>query len=126
MPALGIGIAFFGYWVMYYGLTQVQSGNWGFLDLGIPGRWTPEVAGTPKDSGATGNISESQYQSIEASVSTSTDPSTQTPSGAPNSQTIGTLGTNPSGAAIGGFDPAGFAIGSAQDKAAYPPNGYAG
>jgi hypothetical protein len=51
LPALGIGIAFFGYWVMYYGLTQVQSGNWGFLDLGIPSRWTAQVAATPKDSG---------------------------------------------------------------------------
>lgn len=49
MPALGIGIVFFGYWVAYYGLTQITGGNWGFFDLGVPGRWTADTAATPKD-----------------------------------------------------------------------------
>ena len=52
MAGLGILIAWFGYGVMYYGITQVQSGNWGFLDLMIPGRWTPATASTPRDQGA--------------------------------------------------------------------------
>lgn len=50
MAGLGIGIAWFGYWVLYYGATQVQGGNWGFLDLGIPSRWAAAAA-TPTDSG---------------------------------------------------------------------------
>ena len=53
MLAVGSGVAFLGYAILYYGLTQVQSGNWGFLDLVIPSRWTPEVAATPKDGGIT-------------------------------------------------------------------------
>jgi hypothetical protein len=51
MAGLGIGIAWLGYWVLYYGVTQVQSGNWGFLDLGIPSRWA-NAAATPKDDGS--------------------------------------------------------------------------
>jgi hypothetical protein len=54
MIALGFGIAYMGYWVMYYGVTQVQGGNWGFLDLGVPSRWA-KAAGTPKDGGANPN-----------------------------------------------------------------------
>jgi hypothetical protein len=51
MAGLGIGIAWLGYWVLYYGVTQVQGGNWGFLDLGIPSRWA-NAAATPKDDGS--------------------------------------------------------------------------
>lgn len=54
MAGLGIGIAWFGYWVMYYGLTQIQGGQWGFLDLGIPSRWTADKAATPRDGGGAG------------------------------------------------------------------------
>jgi hypothetical protein len=50
VAGLGIGIAWFGYWVLYYGVTQVQGGNWGFLDLGIPSRWA-KAATIPKDGG---------------------------------------------------------------------------
>ena len=53
MLAVGSGVAFLGYAILYYGLTQVQGGNWGFLDLVIPSRWTPTVAATPKDGGLT-------------------------------------------------------------------------
>jgi len=52
MAGLGIGIAWLGYWVMFYGITQVQGGNWGFLDLGIPSRWTPAVEATARDNGS--------------------------------------------------------------------------
>ena len=38
MAGLGLGVLFAGYWVAYYGITQVQGGNWGFLDLGLPSR----------------------------------------------------------------------------------------
>ena len=49
MLFLGLGVTFVGYSLVYYGLTQVQGGNWGYLDLTLPTRWTPEVAATLKD-----------------------------------------------------------------------------
>jgi len=49
MLLLGLGVTFAGYSLLYYGLTQVQGGNWGLLDLTIPTRWTPSTAATPKD-----------------------------------------------------------------------------
>jgi hypothetical protein len=57
MLAVGSGVAFLGYAIFYYGLTQVQGGNWGFLDLVIPSRWTPEIAATPKDGGVSAGSS---------------------------------------------------------------------
>jgi hypothetical protein len=39
---------------MYYGVTQIQGGNWGFLDLGLPSRWA-NAAGTPRDGGGQGS-----------------------------------------------------------------------
>lgn len=68
MIGLALGIAYFGYWTMYYGITQVQGGNWGFLDLGIPSRWTEAAAATPRDGGFTS-------QSLVSNVSpVSTEP----------------------------------------------------
>lgn len=52
MAGLGIGIAWFGYSVFYYGVTQIQGGNWGLLDLMLPSRWA-KAAGNPKDDGTT-------------------------------------------------------------------------
>jgi hypothetical protein len=52
MAGLGIGIAFVGYSVMYYGVTQVQGGNWGLLDLVLPSKWAT-AALTPRDDGTT-------------------------------------------------------------------------
>ena len=52
MMGLGLGISFVGYWVMYYGITQVQGGNWGFLDLGLPSR-LGDLSAIPKDDGST-------------------------------------------------------------------------
>jgi drug/metabolite transporter (DMT)-like permease len=49
MLVVGIGVTFLGYSLFYYGLSQVQGGNWGYLDLVVPTRWTPQVAATPKD-----------------------------------------------------------------------------
>jgi len=49
MLLVGLGVTLVGYSMFYYGLTQVQSGNWGFLDLVLPNRWTPSVATTPRD-----------------------------------------------------------------------------
>jgi len=49
MIALGVITVFVGYSLVYYGVTQIQGGNWGLLDLVVPKRWTPAVAGTPKD-----------------------------------------------------------------------------
>lgn len=52
MAGLGIGIAWVGYWVLYYGVTQIQGGNWGFFDLGVPSRWATHAL-TPRDDGST-------------------------------------------------------------------------
>jgi hypothetical protein len=47
---LGVLIVFLGYSTLYYGLTQIQGGNWGFLDLTWPGRWSQtKVEEIPKD-----------------------------------------------------------------------------
>jgi len=48
MAIVGFGIAFAGYSLIYYGLTQVRGFNFGFLDLVIPGRFA-SVASNPKD-----------------------------------------------------------------------------
>jgi hypothetical protein len=49
MLVIGLGVTYVGYSLLYYGLTQVQGGNWGLLDLMLPSRWTPEKAATPRD-----------------------------------------------------------------------------
>ena|SRR5580658_4643941 len=59
MAGLGIGIAWFGYSILYYGVTQVQGGNWGLLDLMVPSRWataaaTVTDAGTHKEASTVG------------------------------------------------------------------------
>ena len=50
MLAVGTTATFFGYSVFYYGLTQVQGGNWGYLDLVWPSRWATHKS-TPRDDG---------------------------------------------------------------------------
>ena len=49
MVGLGVITVFLGYSLFYYGMTQIQGGNWGLLDLTIPSKWTPAVAATTKD-----------------------------------------------------------------------------
>ena len=39
MAGIGLGIAWLGYWTLYYGVSQVQGQNFGFLDIGLPGKW---------------------------------------------------------------------------------------
>ena len=46
---LGLITAFVGYSLFYYGLTQVQGGNWGLLDLTVPSKWTKATASVTKD-----------------------------------------------------------------------------
>lgn len=53
MAGLGLGVVFVGYWVLYYGITQVKGDNYGFLDLGLPSR-ADGLAAIPNDSGAPG------------------------------------------------------------------------
>jgi hypothetical protein len=48
MAGIGLGITFVGYSLIYYGVSQIRGGNWGLLDLVIPGRWD-KAAATPKD-----------------------------------------------------------------------------
>lgn len=53
---MGLGTILLGYSVFYYGLTQIQGGNWGYFDLIIPARWTdPNVVNTPRDGNDTGS-----------------------------------------------------------------------
>ena len=49
MLVVGLVVTLAGYSLAYYGITQVQGGNWGLLDLTVPSRWTPEVAATRRD-----------------------------------------------------------------------------
>ena len=49
MIPVGLGVTFLGYSVFYYGFTQLKGGNWGFLDLVLPTRWTSDKAATPLD-----------------------------------------------------------------------------
>jgi len=49
MLAVGLGVVFVGYSLTYYGISQLQGGNWGYWDLTIPNRWTAEKAALPKD-----------------------------------------------------------------------------
>jgi len=52
---LGILVVFLGYSTLYYGITQVRGGNWGFLDLTLPWRWNEkgvrDLAHDPPSSG---------------------------------------------------------------------------
>jgi hypothetical protein len=48
---VGLITLLLGYSVAYYGITQVQHGNWGYLDLLLPSRW-PAKASVPRDSGS--------------------------------------------------------------------------
>ena len=55
MPALGLGIVFFGYQSLYYGITQVQGYNYGFLDLMVPSKWATVSANPPPNDKAQKN-----------------------------------------------------------------------
>lgn len=46
MAGVGIALAWFGYWVGYYGLNLVTGGNESFMSLGWPGAYSP----APRDS----------------------------------------------------------------------------
>jgi drug/metabolite transporter (DMT)-like permease len=50
MLVVGLALTFAGYSLAYYGLTQVQGGNWGLFDLVLPGRW--QTASSIKRDGA--------------------------------------------------------------------------
>lgn len=52
MLAVGTTAAWFGYSVFYYGLTQVQGGNWGYRDLVWPSLWALNK-NVPRDDGTT-------------------------------------------------------------------------
>lgn len=45
---IGFATLLLGYSVLYYGITQVQGGNWGYFDLLLPSRW-PGKAQVPRD-----------------------------------------------------------------------------
>ena len=48
--AIGLGVTWLGYSIFYYGFTQVQSGNFGFLDLVLPSR-AADLGSIPRDGG---------------------------------------------------------------------------
>jgi hypothetical protein len=100
MPGLGIGIAFAGYWIFYYGLTQVNGFNFGFLYLGIPGRWATAQS-TPKDSGGAGgapSLANTNPSTSSGSAQTGTAsgvPGNTAPVVTPGGAGTGNIGTNP-------------------------------
>jgi hypothetical protein len=47
--SIGIVTLFGGYSVTYYALSQLLGGNWGIMDLIMPGRWTKETAAKKRD-----------------------------------------------------------------------------
>jgi len=49
MLFIPIGVIFVGYTIAYYGVSQVNGGNWGLVDLLMPNRWTAQIAKTPQD-----------------------------------------------------------------------------
>ena len=51
MFAVGLGTTWLGYSLFYYGLTQVQSGNWGYFDLILPSR-AVHLASIARDDGS--------------------------------------------------------------------------
>jgi hypothetical protein len=89
MVGLALGVAWLGYATFYYGLTQVQGGNWGFLDLIVPSRWTEATAATPRDDGSTLG-------------STTAAKATSATSTAPNVSAPGTPGINAEGGSSSG------------------------
>ncbi len=97
MAGLGIAIAWVGYATLYYGVTQVQGGNWGFLDLILPGRWAGAAA-TPRDNGSTPGVSASAAAANASAATAAASPpaskSTVSPSGTvskPNPQGVNSL-----------------------------------
>lgn len=73
MIGLGVGVAFVGYSVFYYGLSQVQGQNLGFLDLVLPTRWAKiaTTKGPVNDDGVT--------YPLGGTGATAPTPSTKTP-----------------------------------------------
>lgn len=58
MAGIGLGMAWLGYWTLYYGVTQIQGMNYGFLDLGLPSKWVVAAKNPPRqDSGASSTAS---------------------------------------------------------------------
>jgi hypothetical protein len=51
VPIVGFGVAFIGYSLFYYGITQVRGHNYGLLDLVLPGRWA-NASSIPDDGGS--------------------------------------------------------------------------
>lgn len=49
MLAVSLGVVFVGYSLTYYGISQLQGGNWGLFDLTVPNSWTAAKAAIPKD-----------------------------------------------------------------------------
>lgn len=94
MAGLGIGIAWLGYSVLYYGVTQVQGGNWGLFDLMLPTRWA-KAAGNPRDDGTSAAAKPSGNNNSPGSTTSTTKGSTPGPT-APRAGSP-TAGQNPSG-----------------------------
>jgi hypothetical protein len=94
LSALGIGAIWFGYSLSYYGLTQLQGGRWGYLDLVWPARWTATKAQLPRDNGS--HVAESSGTNAAGNVLWNFLPSAAAPAGGGviNPLNWGTLLTN--------------------------------
>jgi hypothetical protein len=81
VPILGFGVTFLGYSIFFYGLTQVRGGNWGLLDLIVPGRFDGSVA--TDSGGQQGASGGGSTQAIPPQKITQTGPNSATTSGSP-------------------------------------------
>ena len=49
MPLVAGGVLLGGYALSYYALSQLLGGNWGLLDMVVPGRWNATTQAVPRD-----------------------------------------------------------------------------
>jgi hypothetical protein len=79
VAGLGLGIAWLGYSVLYYGITQIQGQNFGLLDLMFPTRWATAAKNPPPmDSGSASSVT-APATAATASPQVTPAPSTTAP-----------------------------------------------
>jgi hypothetical protein len=97
VPGIAIALLFLGYSTGYYGITQIQGGNWGFLDLVVPSRWA-SAASTPRDGAPGSGVSGSALAASQASQKLSALQAQQNTQNTP--PTSGGTGYQPTGSGV--------------------------
>lgn len=67
MGALGLALAWFGYWVGFYGFDQLQGGNNSFLSLGVPGKFSLQPTDAQGGKPAAASNASTQLSQIQKS-----------------------------------------------------------